>query len=162
MFPERRQAAGCRVDSEHDDVVGVQVGGEEKPAACVDLEITWPLTPSQDMLDGPQHPGLGIDRVDDDRVMPAIRAVNKFPGRMDAKLCGRVPAFEPLGKSRDGLNLVQGAALGLIAECRHSVEAMGVDSPALAARMGSEVDQEFVCTQGGNSQGQEGKCKKKP
>ena len=43
-----------------------------------------------------------------------------------------------------------------------SVEAIGVDSPALANRMGSEVDQEFVCTQSVNSQGQEGKCKKKP
>jgi len=93
-----RQMAGLAIDSEHDDVVAVLIGGNQKLVARIDRDVSRRPAEARHVFDERQRAFAAVNRVHGDAVVAAIGDVEERALRVDLDLGGRAVALEVGGQ----------------------------------------------------------------
>ena len=94
-----RQVAGLLIDLEDHDVIAGLIGGQQVAAAGRDFKVAWCLASGGDVFQQFGCAGCGIEGEDGNAVVPAVRAVEKFAGRVRLDFRSVVVSAEALGQS---------------------------------------------------------------
>ncbi len=120
-LPCRCKASGLLVDPEDHNVVAVLIRREQKRSSGIDAEIAWYPALRLHVLDERQRAVSG-DREDGNRIMPPIRSVQKFTGRMNLDFRrGQIAGYGDIFRQRRRrLDLLQHSCFAVVVERRDS------------------------------------------
>ncbi len=146
-------------DGEGDDRVAVGVLGEQDLAGGIEREVTGPLAPGRL---GPEEGWAAVtpEFVDGDRVVAAVRAVEKLPGGMNVDIGRGVLAVEPLGERARDRDRLEPAGVEVAFERRHGriefTDHVGIAAGRIeseVARSGAGVDVDVAAVGGFDAAG---------
>ena len=92
----RRQSPGYQVNSEDENVVRTLVRRQQPSASRINTEASGRLSLGRNILEIRQLPGLLINRVNGNRIMATIGAVEKLPRRMNEQFRSAVATLDRL------------------------------------------------------------------
>src|SRR5262249_8463304 len=103
----RAQAPGLGIHPEHDDAVGILVLSEKPLTGGIQGEMTRGLAASRLALDQAEPPGFWIHGKSRNRVVAAVRTIDKSSRGMDLNFGTGVVAFEVFRERGNSLQLFE-------------------------------------------------------